>query len=75
MPLAEFAYSNALSATIDVSLFFANKGYYLNITIHSEYNIASFQAHDFAIDLNKLQSTLKAEISMVQQHDQKSTDV
>jgi len=29
-----------------------------------KYNIASSQAHDFAIDLNKLQSTLKAEISV-----------
>jgi len=71
----EFAYNNALSVTTSVSLFFANKGYHLNITVHPEHNIASSQAHNFAIDLNKLQSTLKAEISAAQQHYQKSTDV
>ena len=41
LPLTEFAYNNALSATTNVSLFFSNKRYYLNITVHSEYNIAS----------------------------------
>ena len=71
----EFAYNNAPSATTGVSPFFANKGYHLNITIHPECNIASFQAHNFAIDLNELQSTLKAEISVAQQCYQKSVDV
>jgi len=70
----EFAYNNALSATTSVSLFFANKGYHLNITVHSEHDIASSQAHDFTIDLDELQSTLKAEISMAQQRYQKSTN-
>jgi len=60
----KFAYNNALSATTSVSSFFANKGYHPNITIHSECNIAFFQACDFAIDLDELQSTLKAEISI-----------
>ena len=68
LPLVEFAYNNALSATAGVSLFFANKRYHLNITVHPECNIASSQAHNFAIDLNELQSTLKAEISVAQQH-------
>jgi len=60
--LLQSLYNNALSATTSVSLFFTNKGYYSNITVHSECNIASLQVHNFAIDLNKLQSTLKAEI-------------
>ena len=64
----EFAYNNAPSATTGVSLFFANKEYHLNITIHPECDIASSQAYNFAIDLNELQSTLKAEISVAQQH-------
>ena len=71
----EFAYNNAPSATTGVSPFFANKGYHPNITIHPKHDIASSRAHDFAIDLDKLQSTLKAEISMAQQRYQKSTDV
>jgi len=61
--LAEFAYNNAPSATTGVSPFFANKGYHLNITIHPECDIASSRAHNFAVDLDELQSTLKAEIS------------
>jgi len=75
LPLVEFAYNNVPSATTSVSSFFANKGYHLNITIHPECNIASSQAHNFAIDLNELQSILKAEISMAQQYYQKSVDV
>jgi len=71
----EFTYNNAPSTTTGVSLFFANKGYYLNITVHPECNIGFFQAHNFAINLNELQSTLKAEISAAQQHYQKSTNV
>ena len=50
----EFAYNNALSAITGVSLFFANKEYYLNITVHSEHNIASSRACDFVINLDEL---------------------
>jgi len=74
LSLAEFAYNNAPSATTGVSLFFANKGYYLNITVHPKCNIASSQAHDFAVDLDELQSTLKAKISAAQQCYQKSAN-
>ena len=72
---AEFAYSNALSATTGVFPFFSNKGYHPNITVHPKYDIASSRAHNFAVDLDELQSTLKAEISMAQQCYQKSADV
>ena len=74
LSLAEFAYNNAPSATTSVSSFFANKGYHLNITVHPKRDIASSRAHDFAVDLDELQNTLKAEISTAQQHYQKSTD-
>jgi len=66
LPLAEFAYNNILSTTTGVSPIFTNKRYHPNITAHSKYDIASSQAHNFTIDLNELQSTLKAEISMAQ---------
>ena len=75
LPLVEFAYNNALSVTTSVFPLFANKEYYSNITVHPEYNIAFSQAYNFTIDLNELQSILKAEISTAQQHYQKSTDV
>ena len=42
LSLTEFAYNNALSATTSVSLFFTNKGYHLNITVHPKRDIASF---------------------------------
>jgi len=74
LPLAEFAYNNAPSATTGVSSFFANKKYHPNITVHPERDIAFSRAHDFTIDLDELQSTLKAEISVAQQHYQKSAD-
>ena len=75
LSLAEFAYNNALSATTSVSPFFTNKGYHPNITVHPKCDIASSQACNFTIDLDELQSTLKTEISMAQQHYQKSADV
>ena len=74
LPLVEFAYNNVLSATTNVSLFFTNTGYYLNITIYPEYDMAFSQAYNFTIDLDELQSTLKAEISTAQQHYQKSAN-
>jgi len=36
LPLAEFAYNNAPSATTGVSPFFANKGYYSNLMVYPE---------------------------------------
>jgi len=41
LPLMEFAYNNAPSATTGVSPFFANKGYHPNITVYPECNITS----------------------------------
>ena len=40
LPLMEFAYNNAPSATISIFPFFANKEYHPNITVHPEHNIA-----------------------------------
>jgi len=62
----EFAYNNVPSATTGVSSFFTNKEYHLNITVHPKHNITFSRAHDFAIDLDELQSTLKAKISVAQ---------
>src|ERR1700730_17889355 len=36
LPLAEFAYNNALSTTTGISPFFANKGYHPNISVYPE---------------------------------------
>jgi len=74
LPLAEFAYNNAPSATTGVSLFFANKGYHSNLLVYLERDIASSRARDFVIDLDELQSTLKEEIANAQRQYKPSTD-
>ena len=62
LSLIEFSYSNASSTTTSVSSFFTNKGYHFSISVHSKCNITSFQTHNYTINLDKLQSILKAEI-------------
>ena len=74
LPLAEFAYNNAPSATTGVSLFFANKGYHPNLIVYPEQDIASSHARDFIVDLDKLQGILKEEIAKAQRQYQPSTD-
>ena len=41
LPLVEFAYNNAPSATTGVSPFFANKGYHPNLAVHPEHDLSS----------------------------------
>jgi len=65
--LTKFVYNNAPSAITGISLFFTNKDYHLNITIHLARNITLYCIHEFAVDLNKLQNTLEMEISPIQQ--------
>ena len=62
LPLAEFTYNNTPSATTRISLFFANKGYHLNFTIHPERDLASSHARDLVVNLNELQQELKSAI-------------
>ena len=54
LSLVEFSYNNTLNTTTSVFSSFTNKRYYPNIIIHPEHNIASSQAHNFAIDLNDI---------------------
>ena len=54
LPLAEFAYNNAPSATTRIMPFFANKGYHPNLTVHPECDLASACARHFVTDLNEL---------------------
>ena len=74
LPLTEFTYNNAPSATTGISPFFANKGYHLNISIHLEREVASGKAHEFAIDLEELHTTLKEQIKTAQSHYQTLAD-
>jgi len=74
LPLAEFAYNNAPSATTGVSPFFVNKGYHPNLSVYPERDIASSHACDFILNLDELQDTLKEEIAKAQRQYQPSTD-
>jgi len=74
LPLAEFAYNNAPSATTGVSPFFANKGYHPNISIHPERDLSSALARDYAIDLNELHLFIREEMSLAQKRYQGPAD-
>jgi len=66
LPLAEFAYNNAPSASTRVSLFFANKGYHPNISVYPEHDMTSARACDYAVDLQSLHQYLREEMANAQ---------
>jgi len=74
LPLAEFAFNNAPSATTGISPFFANKGYNPNISVYPERDLASTRARQFAVDLDELHVVLKSEIRQAQDRYQVSAD-
>ena len=74
LPIAEFAYNNAPSATTGISPFFANKGYHPALSVHPDRDVASARARDFAVDLDELHTILKSEISKAQERYQSSAD-
>ena len=67
LPLAEFAYNNAPSATTGVSPFFANKGYHPNISVYPEREMTSTCTRDYAVDLESLHQYLREEMANAQQ--------
>src|SRR5258707_1274842 len=54
LPLAEFAYNNAASATTGISLFFANKGYHLRLSTNLLAPSSSSEAQHYMVDLDQL---------------------
>jgi hypothetical protein len=74
LPLAEFAYNNAPSATTGISPFFANKGYHPNLAIHPERDLTSARAREFAIDLDELHAELRNHIAAAQARYQRTAD-
>jgi hypothetical protein len=66
LPLAEFSYNNAPSATTGVSPFFANKDYHPNLTVHPERDLASTRAREYSVDLNSLHQFLREEMAHTQ---------
>ena len=74
LPLAEFTYNNAPSATTGVSPFYANKGYHPNITVHPEREIASQRAREYVVDLNELHEELRTQMTAAQTRYQAPAD-
>ena len=74
LPLVEFAFKNAPSATTGISPFYANKGYHPSISIHPERDLASVRAHDFVVDLEQLHTELKQQIAISQRRYQGPAD-
>jgi len=66
LPLAEFAYNNAPSATTRVSPIFTNKGYHPNISVYPEHDMTSARACDYAVDLESLHQYLREEMANTQ---------
>ena len=74
LPLAEFAYNNAPSATTGISPFFANKGYHPNITVHPMRDFSSVKSRDFTVNLDELHEELRLQIAEAQKHYQGPAD-
>ena len=74
LPLTEFAYNNAPSATTGVSLFFVNKGYHPNITVDPKCDLSSARAREYAVDLESLHQYLCEEMAAAQKRYQGPAD-
>ena len=74
LPLSEFAYNNAPSATTEVTPFYANKGYHPNLSIHLECDLTSPWAQEFITDLDELHQHLRENMVAAQLQYQGTTD-
>src|SRR5258708_26336837 len=59
LPLAEFTYNNAMSATTGVSPFFVNKGYHPRLLTNLLAPSSSSEAQHYVSDLDQLHSQLQ----------------
>src|SRR5258708_2622312 len=74
LPLVEFAYNNATSATTGISLFFANKDYHPRLSTNLLAPSLSSEAQCYVADLDQLHSQLKVSIAEAQECYQKAAD-
>ncbi len=74
LPLVEFTYNNAASATTGVSPFFTNKGYHPRLTTNPLAPSLSSEAQHYMADLDQLHAQLKVLITEAQECYQKAVD-
>ncbi len=74
LPMAEFAYNNAMNAMTGVSPFFVNKGYHPEFTMDLQVETSSAKAQAFMVDLEHIQVELKENIAQAQERHQKNAD-
>src|SRR5260370_37128433 len=74
LPMAEFAYNNAMNAMTGVSPFFANKGYHPEFTADPQADTSLAKVQMFVADLECTQAELKENIAQAQERYQKNVD-
>ena len=74
LPMAKFAYNNAMNAMTGVSPFFANKGYHLEFASDPQVETSLAEVQAFMADLECIQAELKENIAQAQERDRKNAD-
>src|SRR5258708_2125103 len=74
LPMAKFAYNNAMNATTGVSPFFTNKGYHPEFTADPQVETSSAKVQAFMADLECIQAELKENIAQAQERYRKNVD-
>ena len=74
LPLAEFAYNNAINETMGVSPFVANKGYHLTLAADPNTDVPSIRVQQFVTSVDELHQELKQNIEQSQKCYQKYAD-